>query len=117
MRPLVISLVLLLASPAVAEQACPKYREGCVPLETFRCDTVTRSSFINRLCYEPAKRYMIIWLGKDNAPYHHCAVPQDVIDQFKAAPSMGRFYNSNIRSKSGGEHGPFDCRDHPIPAF
>ena len=117
MRLIAVLLLLFLASPAVAEQACPKYREGCVPLDTFKCDTITRSKTINRLCYEPTKQYLIIWLGKNNVPYHYCDIPQSVIDELKAAPSMGHYYNSGIRSKPNGEHGPYDCRDHPVPKF
>jgi hypothetical protein len=34
-----------------------------------------------------------------------------------AAESVGSFYNANIRSRRDGTHGPFDCRDHPIPGY
>jgi len=114
MRPIIVSLILLLASPAVAEQACPKYREGCVSLETFKCDTFANDKCVNRVCYNAQKRYMIIWLGKNNTPYHYCDIPQDMIDGLKGATC--EFYNKEIRSKPNGDHGPYDCRDHPVPA-
>jgi hypothetical protein len=117
MRSVVLLFVLLLSSPSKAEEACPKYREGCVPLDTFKCETVTRSKVVNRFCYDPKKRYAIVWLGKKNTPYDYCDVPQDMIDKLQAASSMGELYNKEIRSKPDGEHGPYDCRDHPRPAY
>ncbi|WP_197521027.1 hypothetical protein [Bradyrhizobium icense] len=32
-----------------------------------------------------------------------------------AAPSMGQFYNANI--KGSGKDGPFDCRTHRVPSY
>jgi hypothetical protein len=31
------------------------------------------------------------------------------------APSMGQFYNQNI--KGSGSDGPYDCRTHRIPGY
>lgn len=62
-----------------------------------------------------SKYYMIIWLN--GVPYHYCAIPPNVVQEFEAAHSMGTYYNENIRSKPSGEHGPFDCRDHPFPVY
>ena len=102
----------------MAEQVCPKYWEGCVPLDALKCEAVTHDECVNRFCYDPKKRYMIIWLGKNNTPYHYCDIPQDMIDRIEgAAPSTCDFYKKEIRSKPDGEHGPFDCRDHPIPPY
>jgi len=102
-----------------AEQACPKYHDGCVPLATFDCRTITRSSFIHRVCYKEAKRYMIIWF-KDKQetvrepPYHYCDIGPQIMEEFLAAPSMGRYYNANIKG-TAAKRGPFDCRDHLVP--
>jgi hypothetical protein len=105
-----------LVSPAGAEQVCPKYAD-CVPLDRFNCDAITSDACVNRVCFEPTKRYMIIWLGKNNTPYHYCDIGPEVVDAFKTAPSKCAFYNSRIRSKLNGDHGPFDCRDHLVPKF
>ena len=104
----------LLLSPAGAEEVCVKYHK-CLDVDQFKCETVTRSSFINRVCYLEAKRYMIIKLKETY--YHHCGVTPEAVTEFLAAPSMGRYYNDNFRSKPDGTHGPFDCRDHPIPTL
>jgi hypothetical protein len=116
MRNFLAATFLLLAiSSASAEQACPKFRVGCVPLDTFACDNITRSSFISRVCHDEAKQYMIIWLR--GVPYHYCGISAKTVAEFKSSPSMGVFYNENIRSKQTGEHGPFDCRYRPMPAY
>lgn len=101
--------------PAAAEQACVKYHK-CVPLDRFACENITRSSFIHRVCYAAPHRYMIIWLGNGRVPYHYCNIGANTVAEFKAAPSMGRYFNSNIRS-IGDRRGPFDCRDHAPPSL
>jgi hypothetical protein len=116
MRTVTALLLVLFVSPAMAEEACPKYGD-CVPLDTFKCETVAGDACVNRLCYEPSKHYMIIWLGKNNTAYHYCDIGQDAVDAFKSASPMCPYYNANIRSKPDGTHGPFDCRDHRVPQF
>src|SRR5262249_42734103 len=54
-------VAILLLSPAGAEEVCVKYHK-CLDIDQFKCETITRSSFINRVCYLEAKRYMIIKL-------------------------------------------------------
>lgn len=85
-----------------------------------RPHAITRSTAIHRVCYAEAKQYMVLWFkrrdGVDSAPYHFCALGPDVFKEFMAADSMGRFYNEHIGG-TRNKHGPFDCRDHPIPTF
>jgi hypothetical protein len=109
----VVLAVWLLPAPLAAEEACVKYHK-CVLLDQFRCDDITRSGFIHRVCYAEAKRYMIIWLGENRTPYHYCEMGREVKDEFFAAPSMGRYFNDKITG-TRNKRGPFDCRDHPIP--
>lgn len=96
---------------AHAETVDVKYH-GPVELSRFECNSISRSSFIRRVCYAPQQRYMVIDL--DGTYYHHCAIDAGTIRGLLSADSMGRFYNSNIRSR-GSVRGPFDCRDHPAP--
>lgn len=107
-------VVILLMTPAGAEEVCVKYHK-CLDVDQFKCETITRSSFINRVCYLEDKQYMIIKLKETY--YHYCSVGPETVTEFVAAPSMGQYYNTKIRSKPGGTHGPFDCRDHPIPTL
>jgi hypothetical protein len=95
-----------------AETVDVKYR-GIVDLKTFACSEVARSSFIRRVCYDRANQYMLIKLNETY--YHYCELPPATLDQFMAAPSMGQFYNQNI--KGWGSDGPFDCRTHRIPNY
>jgi hypothetical protein len=95
-----------------AETVDVKYR-GLVDLRTFACSDITRSSFIERVCYDKAQSYMLINLR--GTYYHYCELPSAILDAFMAAPSMGQFYNRNI--KGTGLDGPFDCRTHKVPEY
>lgn len=116
MRPykwiLVILAVISISGQASAETVNVKYR-GPVNLVPFECETVTRSSFVNRVCYDAENFYMVIKLNQTY--YHYCAIGENTVDSLKAASSMGRYYNTNI--KGSGSDGPFDCRTHSMPAY
>lgn len=118
MRTLIVTILLLVPiRVAPAEQACVKYHQ-CINLDAFKCEIITRSSAIHRVCYLEARRYMVLWFkrrgGGESEPYHFCELGSETFKEFMAATSMGCFYNQRI----GGikkARGPFDCRDHPIP--
>jgi hypothetical protein len=105
-----LTLLLLMIGKAQAETVCIKYGD-CIEIDSFECHSVTRSSFIHRVCYRPDLRYMVVRLN--STYYHYCEIGQQVVSQFIAAGSMGRFYNQNIKSSSNG--GLYDCRNHPVP--
>lgn len=104
--------MLFISSWANAETVDVKYR-GSVDLKPFSCQDITRSSFINRLCYDAKNQYMIIQLR--STYYHYCEIPKSIITAFLDAPSMGRYYNANI--KGTGSDGPYDCRTHRVPKY
>ena len=105
-------IVLLFAAEARAETVDVKYR-GPVDLKTFECNDISRSSFIQRVCYDKAQAYMIISLR--GTYYHYCELPPATLNALMGAPSMGQFYNQNI--KGWGPDGPFDCRSHKVPQY
>jgi hypothetical protein len=105
-------LLVLISASASAETVNVKYR-GIVDLEPFACTDTPRSSFIQRVCYDKAQSYMLINLR--GTYYHYCELPPATFEEFLAAPSMGQFYNQNI--KSSGSDGPFDCRTHRVPGY
>ena len=105
-------LLALVSAPARAETVDVKYR-GMVELKPFVCTDITRSSFIQRVCYDKAQSYMLIDLR--GTYYHYCELPAAILEAFMAAPSMGQFYNQNI--KGSGADGPFDCRTHRAPTY
>ena len=100
------------ATWAQAETIDVKYY-GKLDLAPFACTDVSRSSFINRACYDKAKRFMVVQLKTTYYPY--CEMPATTYEAFLAAPSMGKYYNANI--KGTGQDGPFDCRTHPLPKY
>jgi hypothetical protein len=54
------------------------------------------SSVIRSYLYDPAKSELWITFVSGRR-YVYADVPQDVFDAFKAAPSRGKFFNSEIR--------------------
>ena len=81
---------------------------GPVDLTAFNCHDITRSSVISRVCYDTESRRMLV---QRHAVYRqYCDLPQDTLDAFLNAPSMGRFFNANIKSAYPDGNGPFGCR-------
>jgi hypothetical protein len=106
-------IVLLFTAEDRAETVDVKYPRGRVDLKTFECNDINRSSFIQRVCYDKPQRYMIISLR--GTYYHYCELPPATFDSLMGAPSMGQFYNQNI--KGSGSDGPYDCRTHRLPDY
>jgi hypothetical protein len=78
---------------------------GAVDLTPFACQDITRSSLVNRVCYDAANRVMIVQV---NAVYsQYCDVPEAARDSFLDAPSMGQYYNMSI--KGSGAEAPYEC--------
>jgi hypothetical protein len=90
-----------------AESVYVKYR-GDVDLKFFDCSDITRSSFINRVCYDRRNEYMLISLN--GIFYHYCEIDAGTVSSLLSAPSIGRFYNVNVK-------GQFDCRVHRGPEY
>jgi hypothetical protein len=111
-RIIFVIALLFTATWADAESVDIKYR-GPVDLKPFACQDITRSSFVNRVCYDAANQYMVILLK--NTYYHYCELPKSTLDAFMVADSMGRYFNANIRGT--GKDGPYDCRTHKVPQY
>jgi hypothetical protein len=97
---------------AAAETIDVKYY-GKLDLAPFACTDVSRSSFINRACYDKSQHFMVVQLR--SVYYAYCEMPAATFDAFLAATSMGKYYNTNI--KGSGSDGPFDCRTHRVPKY
>jgi hypothetical protein len=98
----------------LAECVTIKYRDTPVCLKTFTCTETPQSSFVRQICYDATKSYMLIKLNE--TWYHYCAVDRSSVDNLIRASSVGTYYNQRFRSQ-GPVHGPFDCRDHPVPNY
>lgn len=116
-KGILFALLACSTSPARAECVDVKYRDGGpVCLDSFSCESVSRSSQVTRVCYDSAKRYMVIGLKQRSGEaiyYHYCEVSKPVVDGLLAADSMERYFEGNIRSKRDGTRESFDCRDLP----
>ena len=80
---------------------------GSVDLRAFDCHDITRSSVISRVCYDAENRRMLV---QRHAVYRqYCDLPKDTLDAFLNAPSMGRFFNANIKTASVDGNDPYGC--------
>ena len=104
---MVVVLAIGLSGVAQAETVTVKYR-GPVDLRPFQCESISRSSFITRVCYDQKEQYMVIGLG--GTYYHYCEIDSGTVNALRTADSMGRFFNANIK-------GHFDCRTHRVPSY
>ncbi len=85
---------------------------GAVDLTPFACQDITRSSVIDRVCYDKANRYLLI---QHRMTYDQfCEVPDRVVAALLDAPSMGQFYRHNIERPAQGT--AYDCRAHRMPS-
>lgn len=107
-----VGLVLqfLLLDCSWAESVSVKFK-GVVSLDSFDCTSVSRSSLVERVCYDRANEYMIIKLS--GTYYHYCEVPSSRVKELLAADSIGTYYAQNI--KGSGGTGPYDCRTRKVP--
>ncbi len=90
-----------------AETVNVKYR-GPVDLAPFKCESVSRSSLVTRVCYDRKEQYMVI--GLQGVYYHYCEIDAATVTALRNAPSMGNFFKTNIK-------GNFDCRSHRVPSY
>lgn len=109
---LAVLLSAALIGTAAAETVSVKYR-GPVPLDTFKCADIDRSSLVERVCYDAAQQYMVIKLT--GTYYHYCEIDAGTVGNLLAAASMGRYFRTHI--KGNGTDGPFDCRTHRLPEY
>lgn len=101
---------LCMAMPSIGragERVFVKYR-GEVDLAPFACESISRSSLVERLCYDAKEQYVVVKLT--GTYYHYCEVSSGVVSAWRSADSMGRYFNSKIK-------GNFDCRAHRVPSY
>jgi hypothetical protein len=104
---LTLFLVIAVVGESRSETVDVKYR-GPVDLTPFKCLPIDRSSFIRRVCYDAAHSYMIVKLNETY--YHYCDIDGATVEAFKAARSMGQFFNSTIK-------GHFNCKNGTVPSY
>jgi len=112
---LTVHAVAVARAPETAQSICVKYGPCPLDVSAFTCTDTPRSSFVRRVCYDEPRAFMVIKLKETWYPY--CEIDAATVQQLLSAESVGTFYNENIRSRRDGTHGPFDCRDHPLPKY
>jgi hypothetical protein len=100
------SFILLLLTAPVGTETVDVRDSGPVDLATFECRDINRSTMIQRVCYDPAQHAMIVAIKGSYDRF--CELPPETFDGFMTAPSMGKFFNQNIRDSVLG--GRYDCR-------
>ena len=103
-RSVATALALLWTAPVVTEKVDVSGR-GAIDLAPFACTDTPRSSIVQRVCYEEARRYLLVNIRGSYRGY--CELPAATFDAFVAAPSMGQFYRQNIAASDA--EGPFKC--------
>ena len=98
-------LMHLLATPVVSETVDVGGRSS-VDLNSYECRDITRSSILQRVCYDRAQRHLIV--AVKGAWDQYCDLPAEQFDALMGAPSMGQFFNRNIRGASGAAYA---CRN------
>ena len=102
-RALAVLLAQLAAAPIVSETVETGERRF-VDLGTFECRDITRSTVLQRVCYDRARRDLIVAI--DGQYDRYCGVAAETVDSLLGAPSMGQFLNRNIgRETAGGRYG------------
>ena len=99
------AILHLLATPVVSETIDVGDRNR-VDLSSYACRDITRSSIVQRVCYDRAQRHLIVAIK--GAYDQYCDLPAETFDAMMGAPSMGQFFNRNIRDASGAR---FGCRN------
>jgi hypothetical protein len=95
----------LLTAPVVSETIDVGAR-GSVDLKNFECRDITRSSIVQRVCYDRDQSHLIV--AVNGAYDQYCNLPAATFEALMGAPSMGQFFNRNIRGASAAA---FACRN------
>lgn len=94
---LMAALLATSAAASHAETVYVKY-QGNVDLAPYECEW-TRSSLVHRLCYNSKMQHAVVLLG--STYYAYCGMPSNVVSAWRSAPSLGRFYNANVKGSYG----------------
>jgi KTSC domain len=86
-------LALLCTSPVTTESVDVRGR-GEIDLASFACTDTPRSTVVQRVCYNEARRHLLVKSGGAYSEY--CRLPAATFEAFVVAPSMGQYYRQRI---------------------
>ena len=98
----IAALLLHLFAAEVGAETVDAKDRGPIDLQTFECRDITRSSILQRVCYDRAQRHLIV--AVKGAYDRYCDLPAETFDALMVAPSMGQFFNRTIRGASGAAY-------------
>ena len=98
-------LATLAALPWAEADTVDVQGRGAVDLAPYACTDITRSSLIDRVCYDRSTRQAIIQVLTTYRQF--CNVPQATYKALLDAPSMGRFYRARIERSADAAR--YDC--------
>lgn len=106
----VITVILLLFAYCVYAQDIDIKYHGSVDVHNghFIEYPLKPSSLVKQIYYDEPNQYLLVRLN--GTFYHYCSIPSNVVDDWVNAPSLGKYYNANVKGK-------FDCRINPTPEY
>ena len=104
-RALVLLLAQLAATPILPE-TIETSEHRIVDLGPFECRDITRSTVLQRVCYDRARQDLIV--ATNGAYDHYCGVTAGTVEHLLGAPSMGRFFIQNIKREATS--GRYACK-------
>jgi len=105
----IVFIVTLFGTTATAKQVYVKYR-GTVETNNGYLNKypLKASSLVQEIFFDQNHEYLIVDLR--GTYYHYCGIPENVVNMWVSASSLGKFYRSYIR-------GNYDCRINPVPIY
>ena len=98
-------LALLFTAPLQEAEIVEVSGVGMVDLKPFRCQDITRSSVVSRVCHDEESGRLLV---QHHATYRQFdGLSKPVVDAFLDAPSMGQFLRACI--ERAGESRPPSC--------
>jgi hypothetical protein len=110
MRTLLLACTLFCFTTADARDIYVKYRADPVDVDNghFQEMSLQPSSLVQQIFYDSDNRYLLVDLN--GTIYHYCGIPPTVVASWIGAPSLGSFYNQQVK-------GRFDCRTGHVPSY
>jgi hypothetical protein len=101
-RSVAALFALVCASPITAESVDVGGR-STVDVAPFACTDTPRSTVVQRVCYNEARRHLLVNVRGVYSEY--CHLPAATFEAFVVAPSMGQFFRQRIEAAAI----QFDC--------
>ncbi len=97
------ALLALLCTASLSTEIVDVRGRGPVDLATFACTDTPRSTVVQRVCYDQARRHLLVNVGGTYSEY--CRLPAATFEAFIVAPSMGQYHRQHIAVAAT----PFAC--------